>query len=128
MHAKHTCRCTPLHATYRYKGPTVQWKYWLKPCAKQRLQAQEHGFSVGRTCSSSNPTSCSDICTYHGLKNQDVQTRGGYMVCTTAYHVYLNRPSTNPNGNKGTATLGLKSIRVSCYDGGCRPNFCCCVS
>lgn len=87
-------------------------------------------YAVGRACSSStNAASCSDICQDTQLTTQDSQTATGYdWYCVGAYHVYKNRPSTNLNGDNGTSTLGLKSMKLRCDKTGCGPNFCCCFA
>ena len=84
-------------------------------------------YAVGKSCGSSSGN-CHYICSSQQLHNQDTQTARHRWSCISAFHVYYGRPTTSKNGNFNTARLGLKTLRESCAESGCGPNFCCCIA
>ena len=84
-------------------------------------------YAVGRACNGRSKT-CNEICKDSRLTTQDPQTKRDTWFCVGAYHVYRHRPTTNLNGDVGSAKLGLKSAKTICDTRHCGPNFCCCFA
>lgn len=90
-------------------------------------------YAVGRQCPRPYPKegpTCEEICASDQLHQQDSQTSSHTWVAAGAFHVYVNRPATNPDGTPTTAKLGLKSLWNFGFENfpKCGPNYCCCVA
>lgn len=83
-------------------------------------------YAVARSCTKS-AGNCHHICSSPRLLNQDHQLANAHLSCIAAFHVYYSRPSTLKNATSNTARLGLKTLRTSCLESACGPNFCCCI-
>ena len=85
-------------------------------------------YAVGRRCTGG--INCIQICSNTQLHQQDSQTSGHKWITAGAFHVYKDRPITNPEGTPTTAKLGLKSLWRINYETytNCGPNYCCCVA
>ena len=96
-------------------------------CQAQAIASNQIGigwiYAVGRQCGTGD--TCDQICKSAQLHIQDTQTSDETWKCISAMHVYTGRPVTNPNGQRLTATLGLKVFlyRNSCSEATCGPNF-----
>ena len=83
-------------------------------------------YAVRRDCNDKAPT-CAQVCKDAKLRAQDTQTASDTRwTCIGSIHTYYERPTT---GEGVIPRLGLKQYYYgyNACDGGCGPNYCCCV-